>query len=334
MKHLLSTADLEPRRRRPDPRHRRVDGGDAGPRDQEAAHAARPHRRQPLLRGLHPHAHLVRDGRQAAVGGRHQLLGQGVERVQGRVAQGHRADPAGHGRRRGRHPAPRLRRAAHARHERLDARRRHQRGRRDAPAPDAGAARRVHAAPPPDRPGRRHRPRPGRACASRSSATCCTAGSPAPTCSCCTRSAPRSRSSRRPRCCPSGSRPGRPRCRTTWTRSIADDKPDAMMMLRVQRERMSSAGGGFFPSPLEYTRRYGLDARRLRRAAGPRDRPAPRPDEPRPGDLRRRGRLAARRDRRAGGQRRRGPHGRPVPPAGGRRRPALEHADARPTRRR
>ena len=39
--------------------------------------------------------------------------------------------------------------------------------------------------------------------------------------------------------------------------------PDAVMMLRVQRERMSSAGGGFFPSPLEYTRNYGLDARRL-----------------------------------------------------------------------
>ncbi|GCE77251.1 aspartate carbamoyltransferase catalytic subunit [Cellulomonas biazotea] len=44
---------------------------------------------------------------------------------------------------------------------------------------------------------------------------------------------------------------------------IADDKPDAVMMLRVQRERMSSAGGGFFPSPLEYTRGFGLDARRL-----------------------------------------------------------------------
>jgi aspartate carbamoyltransferase catalytic subunit len=44
---------------------------------------------------------------------------------------------------------------------------------------------------------------------------------------------------------------------------LADEKPDAIMMLRVQRERMSSAGGGFFPSPLEYTRRYGLDARRL-----------------------------------------------------------------------
>jgi aspartate carbamoyltransferase catalytic subunit len=40
-------------------------------------------------------------------------------------------------------------------------------------------------------------------------------------------------------------------------------KADAVMMLRVQRERMSMAGGGFLPSPLEYTRLYGLDARRL-----------------------------------------------------------------------
>mgnify|MGYP001374549453 CR=1 FL=1 len=44
---------------------------------------------------------------------------------------------------------------------------------------------------------------------------------------------------------------------------VLDQGPDAVMMLRVQRERMSSAGGGFFPSPLEYSRRYGLDARRL-----------------------------------------------------------------------
>ncbi len=49
---------------------------------------------------------------------------------------------------------------------------------------------------------------------------------------------------------------------------IADQQPDAIMMLRVQRERMggdgTGAGGtGFFPSPLEYTRAYGLDARRL-----------------------------------------------------------------------
>jgi aspartate carbamoyltransferase catalytic subunit len=40
-------------------------------------------------------------------------------------------------------------------------------------------------------------------------------------------------------------------------------RPDALMMLRVQRERMSGAGGGFFPSPQEYTREYGLDSRRL-----------------------------------------------------------------------
>lgn len=48
---------------------------------------------------------------------------------------------------------------------------------------------------------------------------------------------------------------------------IADQQPDAIMMLRVQRERMGgepgSRGTGFFPSPLEYTRAYGLDARRL-----------------------------------------------------------------------
>ncbi|PFG33109.1 aspartate carbamoyltransferase catalytic subunit [Sanguibacter antarcticus] len=44
---------------------------------------------------------------------------------------------------------------------------------------------------------------------------------------------------------------------------LVDLQPDAVMMLRVQRERMSSAGGGFFPSPLEYTRNYGLDAVRL-----------------------------------------------------------------------
>ena len=49
---------------------------------------------------------------------------------------------------------------------------------------------------------------------------------------------------------------------------VLAQQPDAVMMLRVQRERMGGgeAGGatGFFPSPLEYTRTYGLDARRLR----------------------------------------------------------------------
>ena len=49
--------------------------------------------------------------------------------------------------------------------------------------------------------------------------------------------------------------------------TIAEVQPDAIMMLRVQRERMSAAGGGFFPSPQEYSRQYGLDA--TRRAALP-----------------------------------------------------------------
>lgn len=49
--------------------------------------------------------------------------------------------------------------------------------------------------------------------------------------------------------------------------AIAEAEPDAVMMLRVQRERMSAAGGGFFPSPGEYSRRYGLGA--ARRAAMP-----------------------------------------------------------------
>jgi aspartate carbamoyltransferase catalytic subunit len=40
-------------------------------------------------------------------------------------------------------------------------------------------------------------------------------------------------------------------------------KADVVMMLRVQRERMNLSGGGFFPSAREYSRRYGLDARRM-----------------------------------------------------------------------
>ena len=62
----------------------------------------------------------------------------------------------------------------------------------------------------------------------RSSATCCTAGWPAPTCCCCTRSAPRSPWSPRRRCCRSGSdawpcptslRPGRACCATASSTS-------------------------------------------------------------------------------------------------------------------
>jgi aspartate carbamoyltransferase catalytic subunit len=40
-------------------------------------------------------------------------------------------------------------------------------------------------------------------------------------------------------------------------------KADVVMMLRVQRERMTLKGGGFFPTEREYSRRYGLDGRRM-----------------------------------------------------------------------
>jgi aspartate carbamoyltransferase catalytic subunit len=51
-------------------------------------------------------------------------------------------------------------------------------------------------------------------------------------------------------------------------RALEEAPPDALMMLRVQRERMSGgAGAAFFPSPQEYTREYGLDARRMGRLA-------------------------------------------------------------------
>ena len=49
-------------------------------------------------------------------------------------------------------------------------------------------------------------------------------------------------------------------CTVTYDLDSALPKTDAVMMLRVQRERMDGgAGGGFFPSPAEYARRYGLD---------------------------------------------------------------------------
>ena len=55
-------------------------------------------------------------------------------------------------------------------------------------------------------------------------------------------------------------------CRTSYDLDAAltdGDGVDAVMMLRVQRERMTAQGGGFFPSTREYSRRYGLDTRRM-----------------------------------------------------------------------
>ena len=49
---------------------------------------------------------------------------------------------------------------------------------------------------------------------------------------------------------------------TSYDLDSAVEKSDAVMMLRVQRERMNAA---FFPSAREYSRRYGLDERRFAR---------------------------------------------------------------------
>ena len=145
--HLLSAGDLD----RDDALQildtaEQLDRGARRPRGQEAAAAARADRRQPLLRGLDPYPDLLRAGGQAAVGRRRHLQRQGLERLQGRVAQGHRADPGGDGRRRRGGPALLLGRGAPARH--LGARQGDQRRRRHPRASDPGAARRLHDAPP------------------------------------------------------------------------------------------------------------------------------------------------------------------------------------------
>jgi aspartate carbamoyltransferase catalytic subunit len=49
-------------------------------------------------------------------------------------------------------------------------------------------------------------------------------------------------------------------CATSYDLDAVLPDVDAVMMLRVQAERMQAA---YFPSTLEYSRRYGLDARRM-----------------------------------------------------------------------
>ena len=49
-------------------------------------------------------------------------------------------------------------------------------------------------------------------------------------------------------------------CNSSFDLDAVLPKCDAVMMLRVQRERMNAA---YFPSAREYSRRYGLDARRM-----------------------------------------------------------------------
>jgi aspartate carbamoyltransferase catalytic subunit len=51
-------------------------------------------------------------------------------------------------------------------------------------------------------------------------------------------------------------------CDVSYDLDAAIPDSDAIMMLRVQRERMN---GGFFPTQREYSRRYGLDGQRMAR---------------------------------------------------------------------
>ena len=94
-RHLLSIDDLDRAGDRADPRPRRVLRRGLGPRDQEGPGAARPDDRQPLLRVEHPHQLELRARGQAAERRRGLDPLAGLQRRQGRVAQGHRADAVG-----------------------------------------------------------------------------------------------------------------------------------------------------------------------------------------------------------------------------------------------
>ena len=283
-RHLLSAADLDPRRRAARPRHRRGARPPRRPADQEAADPARPHRRQPLLRGLAPapgsrsrprpsgcRADVINFSAKGSSVSKGESLKDTALTLEAMGADAvvvrHRATGAPH----------RLAHSGWIRGARRQRRRRHPR------APDPGAARRVHDAPPPRR--RHRRPRRARVTivgdvlhsrVARSNVLLLhTLGAEV------TLVAP-------PTLLPVGVEHLAVRDRpTTSTRRCA--KTDVVMMLRVQRERMNAA---FFPSAREYT----PPLRPRRRAAGDaaraRDRHAPRPDEPRHGDRRRGRRLA------------------------------------------
>jgi aspartate carbamoyltransferase catalytic subunit len=54
-------------------------------------------------------------------------------------------------------------------------------------------------------------------------------------------------------------------CEVSYDLDAVLPKSDAVMMLRVQRERMNAA---YFPTEREYSRRYGLDASRMAKMPG------------------------------------------------------------------
>jgi aspartate carbamoyltransferase catalytic subunit len=113
---------------------------------------------------------------------------------------------------------------------------------------------------------------------------------------------------------PAGVTAGRrtPGFETTYDLDEVLPEADAVMMLRVQRERMS---GAFFPSAREYTVGYGLTRNRLACSSRTSDLP-PGTDEPWPRDRRRRRRRGPVGRAGAGLRRPGDPDGRALPPAG------------------
>ena len=160
-KDLLGIADLSAEEIVLDPRHRRRDEGSRPARDQESADAARPHRRQPVLRAEHAHADVVRDRREASQRRHAQRRDRHLQRRQGRDARRHRDEHRGDGAEHDRAAAQLVGRVSPA-VAHLPCRD-HQRRRRHARASDAGAARRLHdsrAQGPHRRTQGRHRRRP------------------------------------------------------------------------------------------------------------------------------------------------------------------------------
>ena len=105
VRHLLLRGRPDPRRRAAGARHRRGSTRSWPAASQEAAHAARPHRGQPLLRGLHPHPDLVRGWRPSGCPRTSSTSPPRAPACPRASAQGHRADPGGDGRRRRRRAA-------------------------------------------------------------------------------------------------------------------------------------------------------------------------------------------------------------------------------------
>ena len=305
-RHLLSAADLT----RDDAElvlttaeEMRVPGG---PADQEAARAARPHRGQPLLRGLHPHPDLLRGRRQAADAptsstspprARACRKGESLKDTALTLeAMGADAVVVRHGASGAPH---RLAHSGWVRSSVVNA----GDGTHEHPTQallDAFTMWKHLGSP---------SPAASRAGGSRSSATCCTAGSRAPTRCCCRPWASRSRWWRRRPCCRSASRPGRSRRRTTSTRAAQGRRGDDAAGPAGADERRRSS------RPRGSTRAATASTASGWRRSGPHDRDAPRADGPRHGDHRRRRRLRPLGDRRAGHQRRRGTDGGAVPAA-------------------